>query len=216
MQPLFVRVPYERREELYRGYHWVENTPIGRINACYMHSEFNTELFRPEWDKKDPTYMTSLMNVLDAENSDYLISLCDQLKWKLKIFGAGNRDQILSLIEDEATELQAAGFLGHLKQTDDGYGFNIHRGAYCGCQIITRSSYYRGRFFPNLYSSACLLFEDDTFIDVDRGLDYVLSELKHRSSHYREYYENSIRHARRVIDFDEEEKKIRVFMENLV
>lgn len=216
MTPLFRKIPYERKEELYGGYHWIENTPYGNFNVCYMHSEFNTSLFKPIYEFKNPNCMVSLMNCLDKFNAEYLIDICNKLKWELKLFGAANRDNIIEKIEDEALQLQRAGFFGHLKITDDGYGFNIHRAAYCGCQIITRTSYYKGRFSPDLYSSACLLFDKNTFIDVDLGNDYVISELKHRSENYKEYYEYAIKHSRKVIDFDEEEKKVRKFIENLI
>lgn len=216
MTPLFKMVPYNKRELLYGGYRWSEETKNGPVNACYMHSEFNPSLFYPTFETKQSNFMVSLMHCLSQENSEYLISLCQKMGWELKLFGIANRDGSICDKRDEAKFLQRAGFLGQLKVADDGYGFNVHRAAYCGCQIVTRTSYYKGRFTPELYSSACLLFTDKTFIDVDLGDDYVLSELKNRSENLEEYYRYSVQHSHNVINFDSEEQHIRKFIENLI
>lgn len=216
MTPVFEKFPYNKRKLLYGGNHWMEKTQFGDFNVCYAHSEFG-KFFRPSMGGMNVKSILSLMHCIPPEQQDYLYSLASLLpNWKLDIFGQLSEGGLIKHIEDEADLIRNHGFFAHLKTHGDGYGFNLHRAAYCGCQLLTRLSYYKGVHHPNDYMSACLLFGEDNFIDVDKGKEYVLGEMIHRSRHYEEYFSAAIKRVHRVMNFDQEELHIRKFIENLI
>lgn len=183
------------------------------INAVEYHQEFDLNIFNPASGYEDRT-ISSYMNCPD-NFPDYplLIQLEQALPdWQVNIHGGMGRDGPLHGADEVARSIRFSQFVWHVKAGGDGYGHILFNSAACGVPLIVKKSYYQGKLGEKL------LIDGQTCIDID-GLDIgqIIDRLTFYSQpdNYRvmkaRVYENFVRQ----VDFDEDEKNIRAFLDRL-
>jgi hypothetical protein len=181
------------------------------VNICFYHQEFDLNIFRyvpPESENNKVVnsyihYMKEL-NVLDV----YKTHLPD---WRFTTYGAG-MDDVLHNQFDISNTIINSGWTWHIKPEGDGYGHSLYNSYACGRPTIINCNYYAGK-------SADTLLEDTvTCIDIgNRGVPDNIEVLKNFSNPdaHAQMCENAYNRFCEVVNFDEEEIRIRKFIENL-
>jgi hypothetical protein len=214
MTPLYLKFPWEQRHKLYNGINYIEN----KLNICFYHQEF-PDIFSADFSKKQ-NKIVSLLHYNDEKYNKLIYSLKNKLssEFEFKIHGCNNPDGSIGDICHEARELVSSKFLIHMKQQGDGYGHNIHRAITCGTPIISSINFYKSVYNSNDYMTACLIFDQNTFVNYSEGMNtnILANEIKTKIDNFPYFYEKCIEKFKMVMNFDEEEIKIKKFIENLV
>lgn len=187
------------------------------INVCFYHQEFDLEIF-----KYDPTRALGQMaqscpprissHIHYLNNPGLLQLYRDTLQtFTFKTFGAGQEDSIFKTV-DEAAEMKKSAFIWQYKPEGDGFGYQIHRAFALGIPPIVWRSHYAGKL-------AGRLMEDEvTCIDL-QGLSVHEGARKiHKAwqpDNYLKMSEAGYNKFKQVVNYDEEEVKIRKFLEEL-
>jgi hypothetical protein len=179
-------------------------------NSVLYHQEFSSKLFSFD-SVDDPKAVYNMMHYI--QNMDEFEKVEQLLPtWTFKCFGAENRDLPKGPnIYDIVNCFKEMGFLWHVKREGDGYGYNLAHAAACGKPIITKCSNYRGM------SAEPLLIHGKTCIDLDRvSLSEAAKMLQNMADNY-SYYSNEMYNTfKQTVDFDKEEKDIRLFIDRLL
>lgn len=184
------------------------------INSVYYHQEFDISLFR----KNNPITLYSianLMNNLGDQDIETFYTLKQNLKnWSMKAYGATNEHGMLPWdIETISKVFNDNAFIFHVKDFGDGYGYNIHHAIAAGRPIITRRHHYKGMTADTLFIDgiSCINLdlanynrkeEANLILKMVEKWDYYSIETK--------------KHFNNIVNFDEEEKQIRKFLDRLI
>ena len=125
-----------------------------------------------------------------------------------KCHGVLNEDGNLpSSLMPEA--IRSSAFVCHLKFWGDGYGHTLHSAAACGKPVITKSRYFDGMM------AGSLLEDGKTSIDITDDVLGNVEKIRYWSepARYAEMSRNMRERFLKVVDFDEEEKRIREFLD---
>jgi len=188
------------------------SVPSG-VNAVFYHQEFDLDVFKytpPQHTKKIKSYLN-----WQCKTADY--GLWQMYKSGLPDFefiehGTGGEHGVITGTKHLAESMAGADFIWHCKPGGDGFGHIIHNAFACGRPVIGRFSHYKGKL-------AWGLLEDGlTGLDLDkgtmeqniRGIGRLAEEKRHI-----EMCGESYKRFCDIVDFDKEEKEIRVFLENL-
>lgn len=186
------------------------------VNFVSYHQEFDLKVFRFN-EEKPGQNITSLVNcfgVSDYFNEDWRLFLeCERAfpEWKFKALGGQCRDGVADGEQAVADEIASSAFLWHTKNGGDGYGHVIHNAFAVGTPPIVKRSYYNGKM-------ADPLFEDGkTCIVVDNlsASEIITKVLNAYSGDYTTLRRNTYDRFNEVVNFDQEEIKIRQFLSNL-
>lgn len=198
----------------------IDGIPEG-INFISYHQEFDTKLFCPTTihDENPPKNIYSFVNCFSA--SDYFKMDWDVFTaiesrmpdWNFKSHGGQCRDGAVGPAPVLAQTMQDARFIWHVKQGGDGYGHVIHNAFAVGKPPIVKKQYYQGKMAEKLMIDGVTCITIDG-LDNDQIIDKIL------------YYNDPVRYAQmavsafttftRLVDFDEEQKKIELFLEKLL
>jgi hypothetical protein len=180
-----------------------------RVNVVYYHQEFNVEALRGPLPT-NPRHVVSMSHYM--QDPDLFFDLERRLSsWTFKAHGAGNRDgSVPPPFHNIANTFKNTGFLMHIKKEGGGYEYNIHHAAAAGRPMILKKKHFRGM------TADQLLENGKTCIDIE-GLDPMVTVdlLEKAASEYPEWSKRVTDRFNQVINFDEEEQKIRKFIENL-
>lgn len=186
----------------------LNSTTVGAssdINTVYYHQEFSLKRFYPE----SPLKIKSLANLQhymhDRGRFEQLRSMMPD--WEFKAYGAGNPDGSLDP-ETLDRDMRQLGFIWHVKQGGEGYGYNIHYGFACGKPIVLNTSGLGG-------FTAGKLFSDTTIINIDEGLDRVREKLNTWADNYDSISKIIKQKFDEVVNFDQEFLEIKKFMDRL-
>lgn len=179
------------------------------INVCFYHQEFDLNVFRfekPVENKRVNSYIHYMkeLELLEA----YKLNLPD---WKFTTYGAGMED-ILHNQFDISKAIIDSGWTWHVKPEGDGFGHTIHNSYACGRPAIIKRNYYLGK------AADSLLEDMVTCVDINaRDISSNINILKHLSQPevHEKLCENAYKRFCNVVNFNEEEVKIRKFIENL-
>lgn len=184
------------------------------INHVEYHQEFDLDIFNPVHTLQRKT-IKSFMNCPDQFKDDYglLLKIEKSLPdWDIKIHGGMGRDGPLHGSKAVAEGIKHSQFVWHVKPGGDGYGHILFNSAACGVPVIVKKSYYQGKLGEKL------LVDGVTCIDID-GLNVQDCINKIREHSRLENYDRMAKavHANFVkkVDFNQDELKIRAFLERL-
>lgn len=196
-------------------------------NFIEYHQEFDTSIFSPfsraytgmgfvaGADDKTVASFVNVFNNMGHFESDWgLFQAVKRLMpdWTFKSYGGQCPDGALGPAPVLAEAMRNQMFIWHTKAGGDGYGHIIHNAAAVGRPMIVKKSYYVGKM------AEPLLIDGETCINID-GMDphEVIEKILHYSEPDRwktmtvKTYEN----FKKVVDFDAEAEKLKVFISNL-
>lgn len=183
------------------------------INAVFYHQEFDLGTFYPEFDyPKANVY--SFVNIIQ-NTTDY--GLFQHYKKKMKEFnfkayGGQCPDGNMNGIFELADKMREARFIWHLKPGGDGFGHVIHNAFAVGRPVITRKSHYKECLAEDLF------IDGQTCIDLDQHNETENMELIRywsEEANWERMAKTVYNRFQNVVDYDEEERRIRQFLNRL-
>jgi hypothetical protein len=126
-------------------------------------------------------------------------------------YGAGMEDHIMKTAE-LAKRIQDSGWTWHYKPEGDGYGHVIHNTFAVGRPALVWAPFYGGKLASDLF------IDKKTCLNLAARSVHENVNLVHHYSQPDEHArmcENTHRRFAEVVDFDQEEQRIRQFLENL-
>lgn len=196
----------------------ISGVPEG-TNFIEYHQEFDTDIFKPGFDKDPDPIISSFVNVFNGQDHfapDYKLFQeveAQMQDFTFKSYGGQCRDGAVGPSEVLAETMRNARFIWHTKAGGDGYGHIIHNAAAVGRPLIVKQEYYRGKL------AEPLLIDGQTCIAID-GL--TISDIVNKIRHYNDpaRYLSLCRAAydqfTRICDFDKEFNLLQHFLANLV
>ncbi len=182
----------------------------GDINACFYHQEFDLGLFKyepPTIRNKMYSYIHYLQNIKLFDNYRRLLPS----DWVLKSFGAGQPQNIMKTAE-LARQMIDSAFTWHYKPEGDGYGHVAFNTYAVGRPAVVWAPFYNGKLAGELY------VDNMTCIDISKGTvqDNIVRLLRFtQPEEHNKMCEAAHQRFKNIVNFDEEEIKIRKFLENL-
>ena len=180
----------------------------------HYHQEFDLNLFSFEpGNPVDP--IKSFVNDLPHLKDWGLFQRYERAlpEWTWRSHGLGCRDENIRPLSNLVKEMKASSFLFHAKSLGDGFGHIIHNIFALGRPGIIKGKWYRGRF------AEALIEDGVTCLDLDRHTFQENCDLIRAFSSPKMYSEMSKKARKRfeeVVDYDEEEKAIRQFLDRLL
>jgi hypothetical protein len=188
-------------------------------NKVFYHQEFNTDLFSvPLISDVNIKSVANFKNIME-EDFHLFTELERRLPdWTFKAYGALNRDGSIHDSElDISNEIKKFGFIFHVKK-DDGYGHIIHNSFACGKPMLIdykkTSVDWNGELIP--ITANKLYDNNDTIIDVNNGVDFIVEKLLYMSNNYKRYSNIVYSKFQKIVNFDKEQTDIEKFLKNLV
>jgi len=213
-----------KKKKLYKGKHKIyQNRKNGKkCNMVFFHPEFDLDIFKNDNSIKN---IKSITNV--RHNSNTLGGLYELEKrlpdWEIKAYGTNNRDGEVTSDYDMAKIMNKSGFLYHVKPVGDGYGYNIHQAYALGTIVILDSNDMCSGGDQDEWFAGQLLMDienyntEPNFVDWGKyNYDTIVDRLKWCADNYYDMQERAMNKFKEVVDFDEEYKKIQIFMERLI
>lgn len=184
--------------------------PEGK-NVVFYHQEFSLEAYcykPPESSVK----ICSFVNLLPKKELFELYSISlPEFDWKA--YGASCPDGTISK-DKRIGEIMSESLFGyHVKPGGDGFGHVIHNWFACGRPVLVSGDEYKDKL------AGQLLIDDVTCIDLDkRSFNSNLSKIQYWSDpeNHKEMCANVIKKFHEVVNFDQEEQKIRKFLDYLI
>lgn len=184
------------------------------INSVEYHQEFDLKKFNPFDRDFEPRSISSFIN-LTSNTPDYqtLLQLEQEMPdYRVFIHGAMGRDLPIDGSDGVAKAMRFSQFLWQVKAGGDGYGHILFNSAACGVPTIVKKSYYANKLGEKL------LIDEETCIDID-GLNgpQIIEKIRKYSdpAAYQWLSDNVYRNFTEKVDFDEDETKIRAFLDRL-
>ncbi len=191
----------------------IPTVPAG-INFVEYHQEFELDIFYPT-NYNPPNRISSFVNVFQHFPDWALFEEIERQMpdWQFKSYGGQCRDGAAHGARQVAQFMRDSRFIWHTKAGGDGYGHVLFNSAAVGRPLITKKSYYAGKLGEKL------MIDGQTCIDTD-GLS--VSEIVQKitaygeSDAYNRMCENVRRNFKEQVNFDEDFKKIQIFLDNLI
>lgn len=176
-------------------------------NSVFYHQEFDLQAFQPGACKNPK----SVLNLQHLAPSTKILEKVEKIMpsdWTFTYHGAGMKHgpaeskEIPNIIRNH-------GFVWHVKP-NEGYGYNIHHTFACGRPMLVNHK-------ANIGMTAADLYTPQTVIDVSsKGVSQIAEQLLVAADNHEAYCEAVTKQFTQVVNFDEEEKEIRKFMERLI
>lgn len=179
-------------------------------NVVFYHQEFNLEVFNYE-KPKETKAITSFVNLLPRADL-YQEYKKDLPEFTFKAYGSQCPDGTITGDYKVAEIMRNSTFGWHIKPHGDGFGHILHNWYAVGRPVITNAGDYFGK-------TGMFLLEDKvTCIDLERhSKQENLETIRHASvpEVHQMMCEAAIDRFKSVVNYDEEEKKIRQFLSNV-
>jgi len=190
----------------------------GGVNALFYHQEFDTNIFKnaPPYKGKAIRSFVNTLNTSPLFGNDWATFLrLEQAlpEFKFTSYGSMCRDGVITGDEEVAKAIHNSSFVFHLKTGGDGYGHIIHNAFACGRPPIVNKSQYTGCLAESL------MIDNQTCIDLESGTEQDNIERIRQFSQpgkHNELCKNAYNKFKEIVNFDEEFKKIKQFLENLL
>ncbi len=180
-------------------------------NVVFYHQEFDLDIFKYE----EPTKFRKIKNfvILNPASQIYDVYKSVLSEFDFKSYGASCPDGTITGVKNIAREMRNSTFGFHLKPGGDGYGHTIHNWFACGRPVITNKSDYVDKL------AGQLLIDGKTYIDLETtSFQGNLNRIRYWSipENHREMCENVHQRFKEIVNFDEEERAIRKFLEKII
>lgn len=182
-------------------------------NVVFYHQEFDLKVFHPSHEFPGSN-IYSFVNIIQ-NTADYPTFLAYKKMMKdfdFKAFGAQCPDGFMNGTRELAPKMREARFIWHVKPGGDGFGHVIHNAFAVGRPVITRKTHYANSL------AGSLMVDGVTCIDLDARTpseNIALIEKMSGQEEWTRMSQNAYNRFKEVVDFDREEKEIRVFLERL-
>lgn len=181
------------------------------VNAVFYHQEFSLDTFK----YIKPDHRNSITNFVNLHPA---YEIYDQYKsllpdYTFKSYGVQCPDGIISGEKKLAGIMADSAFGFHVKPNGDGYGHIVHNWYACGRPVITNGSDYIDKLAGDLF------IDDKTYINLERGtVKENIDKIRYWSipEHHDQMCQNAYDRFKEVVDFDEEEIRIRDFLDHLI
>ena len=190
-----------------------ERVPKG-VNVVFYHQEFSLDTFKyvPPVGGKG---IYSFVHLLSKRPEDY--ELYKELKealseFEFRSYGTACDDGPVNGWENVAKKMHESAFGFHLKTGGDGFGHIIHNWFAVGRPPIIRGSQYRDKL------AGQLMEDGKTCIDLDKGdfeRNVELIRQLAKPDFHRGMCQDTYKRFRNVVNFDQEQKGIEVFLGRL-
>ncbi len=180
------------------------------INVCFYHQEFDLRMFRYEPPKVRNGMYSYIHYMQKPELMDAYRALLPG--WDIKAYGGG-MPQSIPRTDKLASQMINSALTWHYKPEGDGYGHVAHNSLACGRPLVIWKPFYKGKMLEPL------LIDGSTCIDASRGTTELNAKRILQCSQPEEHNRMCLATYRRfkeVVDFDEEEVRVRKFVERLV
>jgi len=195
----------------------IANVP-GNVNFIEYHQEFDTKIFCPTVGVPGNNVYSFIncLNTSDIYKHDWpLFTGLESAMpdWTWRTFGGSCRDGEMNGQQAVADKMREAKFIWQVKAGGDGYGHVLHNALAVGRPLIVKKQYYAGKM------AEPLLVDGETCIAID-GLGYqqVINKILHYSdpTEYAKMCNGAYKKFCEVVNFDQEQKIIEVFLSKLV
>ena len=186
------------------------------VNAIMYHQEFDRSIFystEAAPSRKIYSFVNCIKEMPQAW-SDYqeMKEILEPQDFILNSFGGQCPDGNMNGPKDLAQAMWRSQMVFHVKPGGDGFGHIIHNAYACGRPVITRKSFYAGQLAENLMVSG-------TFIDIDdlgvEGAAQTVVAITEDPDILKEMGEKAANRFNQVVDYVEEAKDIREWLEQL-
>lgn len=185
------------------------------VNAVWYHQEFDLDIFKytPPVERNN---IYSFLNCFDETNDSSLFYKLEAVSGKnmnWKSFGSQCRDGMLYPHEKLAEKIKEATFVWQLKHTGDGFGHVIHNAYAIGRPCLINGKYYRNQLAEKLleHKVTCL---DLTKLGSKRKIIETIKEYSKPEVHDM-MCRASYNRFKELVNYDQEEKEIKKFFQNL-
>ncbi len=197
------------------------HTVIGRngrpLSCVSYHQEFDLNIFH----YGEPNYSKNIFSFVNCFNTDDLFKNDWELfqnmemlmpDFSYKAFGGQCRDGWCSGERLIAEKMRESQFVWHTKKGGDGYGHVIHNAFAVGRPPIVKKSYYQDKMANNLMvdEQTCLVVDGLKPSEIKNKIEYFSEK-----GRYDSLSKNAFNKFKEVVNFDEEEKTIRMFLEGI-
>jgi len=196
----------------------IENVP-SNVNFVSYHQEFDLGVFKTAPPGPPSRIITSLVNCFNTDGlfaPDWaLFQEVERLmpEWEFRCLGGQCRDGAAHGHAEVAKAIADSAFIWHTKNGGDGYGHIVFNTAAVGRPMITKRSYYAGKLGEKL------MVDDVTCIDIDNlSPESVRRAICRRfcAESYHAMCRNVSSNFKKCVNFDEDEKNIRKFLDCLI
>lgn len=200
----------------------LKNIP-NNINYIEYHQEFLTQFYYPVPPKRNKKIYSFIncLNIVDIYKKDWELFLeLEKLlpEFEFKSFGGQCRDSVVIGASNIAEKTREADFIFHCKNQGDGYSYGMFTAASCGRPLITRYSDYKDKLAGPLIGITTSITVDD------RTPQQVAEEIKRTYNNDMPMVHPSLEQMslninekfKEICNFDQEEQKIRTFLDNLI
>lgn len=184
--------------------------PIGK-NVVFYHQEFDLDVFKyvPPIQRD---VIRSFVN-LHPESGFYDLYKNQLPEYIMESYGAGCPDGTVSGVKNIASKMQSSAFGWMIKPGGDGFGHVIHNWFASGRPVLIKGSQYRDKLAGELLidGKTCIDLEASSFANTLVRIRYYSQPELHN-----QMCQNTINRFREIVNFDEEEKKIREFLARII
>lgn len=194
----------------------VNNMPSD-VNYISYHQEFDLSVFSPDFNypEKKIYSFVNCFNVSPHFNNDwYLFEKMEHLMsdWEFGSYGGQCRDGACHGSQQLASKMKEARFIWHTKWAGDGYGHIIHNAPAVGRPLIVKKNYYVGKLAEPLLidGETCIVIDNLNPEEIRNKIEWFSEEVR-----YREMCVKVWENFKKVVNFDQEEIKIKEFLNKL-
>lgn len=180
------------------------------LNSCFYHQEFDLDMFKYE----PPTNNYTINSYIHwMQRKDLMNQYAQALPGYIwKSYGAGMEDT-LQQTKQVAEAMNNSAFSWHYKPEGDGYGYSTICSYACGRPQIIWGSFYNNKLASKLmeHGKTCIDISINSFEENIRLIKHFSQPEEHNKM-----CENAYQRFRDTVNFDEDEQKVRKFIERLI
>lgn len=190
------------------------SVPTG-TNKVFYHQEFDLNMFSytPPSNTKNINSFVHCLKEKPADYHDYIEYKRLMPDFEFRSYGASCDDGCAQGEIEVAAGMKNSGFGFHLKDGGDGYGHVLFNWFACGRPVIVRKSQYKNKLADKL------MIDGKTCIDLDKGnVEKNIKRIRECSEPERHTKMCEAAHKRfkDTVDFEQDARKIKKFIERLV
>ena len=184
------------------------------INVVQYMQEFELDIFKPTTMSPN-RLITSFINVYDHNRGyeNFMALKASMPSWEFRSYGGQCKEGAITGIDKIAAIMQKSAFVHHVKAGADGYGYGLFCAFACGTPVIINYEDYKSVI------GGKLLIPDETCIvsEIGGDMEKVREKIENIPPLRYQYMRASVEEQfKKVVNFDEDENKIRQFMANLI
>lgn len=181
-------------------------------NSIFYHQEFETEIFCPQ-NKKPKKEMVSFVNCMPQMGTigTYMSLKATLPEYNFLSYGISCDNGIITGTQNIANIMNQSYMGVHLKSNGDGFGHILYNWFACGKPVIINGNDYKDKLGNEL------LIDGETCIDADlHSIPEVIESIRKLTPiKYEWMCQQALQIFKDKVNYDEEEKKMRVFIDNL-